>query len=367
MQELFPFRTELEETLEAINSFAGKQITNTRHLLRLTLFQLLLGDLKSYSAELRAAASGLRDREPRELKHWLQLAVAHRLLFEDAECGYGFFHQDVTEAMGRVAGDWYNEAVVAETGLALAMLEGDLDNLRLWRSRRCRIPPVISTPRLSQETLYLARLFELDACSSSSSFLWQAGHAGVCAAIESGDFMAPVVAAICLCAERSGVTAGQALEGAADRLDHDLFPEGIDEDARLEVSDPKFCIKRNGVVPAIEIRIVVRGSGGRIRAIGPIVDGLVLAMPTHLLALIDRDLPVSEVRSARRRAEIDSVLEHTEGCVDAVVELQGDISMSDVDLSGYSARVGVAEEWVGALRTGFRAHCRLSVVHCGCK
>lgn len=362
MVELFPFRSELEETLEVIELADDTHVGRPRRLLRLALHHLLLGSLKSHLDDLRAMESAIDpDRDPIEPKRRLQLAVTRKLLYEDAEHPPGLSQHEVAAALERAAGDTYNEAVAAETGLALSLIERDATKASAWLRRRCCISPVLSSPRLTVETLYFARLSESDSCRFTPELSYQAAYAGVCAAIESGDFMAPALAAVGACAERSGTTLAHILDAGADLLDQDLFPQGVDEKCRLEVGEPSFCIARAGGASAIEVRVVVRGSGGVIRAAGPVVDGLVLAWPSHLFALLDRELAVSEIRRARRRSDVDAVPSDPAGRVDAIIELEDGLSLLDADRAGYSARVALAADWVRALRPDFRAACTLKV------
>jgi hypothetical protein len=362
MLELFAFRPELEETLEVIDLSKDSASARARRLLRLAIHHLLLGDLNAHLSELRALESAIDlDSDLLDVKHRLQIAVARGLIYEDPGDGCGVSQYDVVAALERAAGDWYTEAVVADAGLALSMLEGDKSKISDWMRRRCRIPPVLSYTRLSIELLYFASLLERDECRFSPKLIHQAAYAGVCAAMESGDFMAPVLAAVSACAMRSGTTLKDLLNGGADLLDRDLFPYGLDEDCRVEVSDPSFWMTRASGGRAIEVRIAVRGSGGMIGAAGPVLDGLVLAWPSHLLALVDRELAVTKIRHARRRSDIDAVLADPAGRVDAVIELEEGLSLSDVDRTAYADRVVLAADWVRALRPDFRARCGLRV------
>lgn len=355
MLELYPYHHELKEDVELTDRGLDNKFALTTLFLRLTLGYLLLGELESHREELDKIRGYIDlDDERVEAKQFLNYVCAQGLLRQDSEEILNRAEGHIAQDLDRVGKDFCMRSVVLETALAVAMLKGDKEKVSYWREQRHRINSDGISDLYTVEVLYLGRLM-LEDKIPLPGFPWEVACLANRVSLEGGGFIRQVITAIHVTADRAGLSVIDILSGSAARLESDLFPQGPEEPARLEVSDPQLSLIKNNQGHTLEVRIVVTGNGGRIHAVGLILEELVYFMPKRLNELLDHEIPVSEIKRARKREEIDAILKSPNGLIDAVVELHGDLSIDKTDLESYAERLEEALNWVRGFDSTFKA------------
>lgn len=235
---------------------------------------------------------------------------------------------EIDAAVEWATGRDYLWPTLVDLAMALSLRSGDRPHARVLSQQRAKAP-------LGEDVQTLTQLLHVQASNvADAQSLPELGHLGAEGALSM--FGTARTATLLALASAHGDEGFAAALVAQARL-WDAASEGIERASPRWSLDPR--------TRALRLTVTVRGNGGLHACAGWALNDLVYAWPLHIRRLVQREVPLAEVRGAKTRNAIAQAVE--EGRIEAVADLQGP-TLSHDDLTALVARQDAGLAWIRA-------------------